>query len=296
MPITVKYTNFDISKLNITIPVENMAIPEITKYQLMSIPDYDASGMPTIQGPWINLDNYGVPSKTDKFGKPRLNQGGQQLSDRERGKIKIPLNMNIDESKKLHEFLSSIDKKLEENRDIIFGDKKSSMYKYQPMVRQPAEDPDAPIDAPEKPDYFVLKFDFDNKTNQVKTKVYLNNDGERSEVEIKSLDDVLKHLRYKCEFRPIFTFSKLFATRSAGDDGKRKYGIGLKLKMVEIKPMISTKTETETFFIDTDDEEIERKNLIDESKNNEVKEKSQDFKEDLQVKTNGNKRKGKNSI
>ena len=38
MPITVKYTNFDISKLNITIPVENMAIPEITKYQLMSIP------------------------------------------------------------------------------------------------------------------------------------------------------------------------------------------------------------------------------------------------------------------
>jgi hypothetical protein len=87
----------------------------------MSIPDYDASGMPTIQGPWINIDNYGVPSKTDKFGKPRLNQGGQQLSDRERGKIKIPLNMNIDESKKLHEFLSSIDKKLEENRDIIFG-------------------------------------------------------------------------------------------------------------------------------------------------------------------------------
>jgi hypothetical protein len=34
-----------------------------------------------------------------------------------------------------------------------------------------------------------------------------------------------------CEFRPVFKICKLFAARSANQDGKRAYGIGLKLSL-----------------------------------------------------------------
>ena len=267
---TVKYSDFDLSKLSFSTPEENKTIPEITKYQLMSLPIYSVTkdgttetSMPTIQGPWMNLDNYGITGKTDKNGKPRLNNAGLPLSDRERGKVKIPFNLDDPNSQALYDLLTSIDKKCESEKEQLFGDKKkASAYRYQPIVRQPALNPDAPDDAQPRPDYFVIKFDFDNKTGCVKSQVYLNDDGERTEVDVKSLDDVTQHLRYKCEFRPIFTLCKLFASRSA-QDGKRSYGVGLKLKMVEVKPMQKTKEDTETFFIDTDDEgEVERKTLV----------------------------------
>ncbi len=292
---TVKYTDFDLSKLSFSTPTENERIPEITKYQLMSIPSYndgDKSDMPTIQGPWMTLDYYGIPSKTDKAGKPRLNNGGTPLSDRERGKVKVPFNLDNSDSKKLYEFLQSVDHKAESEKETIFGDKKkASVYKYQSIVRQPAEDPDAPEDAPEKPEYFVMKLDFD-KNNNLKTKVFVNDNGERTDVNVQSLDDVTKYLRYKCEFRPIFTLSKLFSARASSDDGKRKYGFGLKLKMVEVKPMVSNKEESETFFIDTDDEGEERKTLVKETTKKEVAFIDDDTKDDVTKKPTQRRGKG----
>ena len=262
---TVKYSEFDLSKLTFTTPEENKQIPEITKYQLMSIPSYtegDKSEMPTIQGPWMTLDFYGIPSKADKFGKPRLSQSGQVLSDRERGKLKIPFNLENPQSKQLYDLLVAVDKKVEAEKEQIFGDKKkAAAYRYQPIVRRSAEDPNAPEDALPKPDYFVIKVDFDAKNGSVKSKVFTNTAGERTEVPVATLDDVQKHVRYKCEFRPIFTLCKLFSSRAA-QDGKRSYGVGLKLKMVEVKPVVSTREESETFFIDTDNEGEERKELV----------------------------------
>ena len=293
---TVKYTDIDVSKLTFSVPEENKIKPEITKYQLMSIPDYDRSGMPTIQGPWMNLETYGIPSKFEKGGKPRLNNAGQPLSDRERGKFKIPFNMDIPSSKELYDFLVEVDKKCESEREQIFGDKKkASVYKYQSMVRQPADDPDAPEDAPQKPDYIVFKIDFDNSTGSVKTKVFVNDGGERTEMETKTLDEVQKYLRYKCEFRPIFTFSKLFAARAASDDGKRKYGIGLKLKMVEVKPVVSNKEESETFFIDTDDEGEERKTLVAQTSVTDTKKEMKEEVKEETTSTKGRRKGGKNT-
>lgn len=296
---TVKYTDFDLSKLTFTTPTENERIPDITKYQLMSIPSYsdgEKNEMPTIQGPWMTLDYYGIPSKTEKSGKVRVNQAGVPLSDSERGKLKIPFNMENAQSKALYDLLVSIDKKVESEKEQIFGDKKrASVYKYQPIVRQAAEDPDAPEDAPAKPDYFVLKFDFDNKTGHVKSKVFVNNNGEREEMNVATLDEVQKYVRYKCEYRPIFTLCKLFASKAA-KDGKRTYGVGLKLKMVEVKPVVSTREETETFFIDTDDEGEERKELV--TATTKKVEETRDVSEDEEVpakKTTTRGRKGKST-
>ena len=266
MPVE-SFKSFDVKNLVLTAPEENKLKPEITKYQLMSVPQYPKDGkseMAQIQGPWTNLSFYGITSKLDKNGKPRMNNAGQPLSDRERGKIKIPFDMENVDSKKLYELLSAIDKKAETEKEQIFGDKKkASIYKYQPIVRQAAENPDAPEDAVLPPDYFVIKFDLDWSTGNVNTKLFVNDNGERTEVNIVTVDDMSKYVRYKCEFRPIFSICKMFAARSADSEGKRKYGFGLKLKLIEVRPMKSMKDETETFFIDTDDEEeVERKELV----------------------------------
>ena len=267
MPVE-SFKTFDVKNLVLPTPEENKNKPEITKFQLMSVPQYPKDGkseMAQIQGPWTTLSYYGITSKLDKNGKPRLNNAGQPLSDRERGKIKIPFDLDNADAKKLYELLCSIDKKTETDKEQIFGDKKkAAVYKYQPIVRQAAENPDAPDDAPLPPDYFVIKFDLDYNTGNVNTKLFVNDDGERTEVGIATVDDMMKYIRYKCEFRPVFSICKLFAARSADSEGKRKYGFGLKLKLIEVRPMKSMKDETETFFIDTDNEEeaVERKELV----------------------------------
>jgi hypothetical protein len=293
---TISYTKFDINKLTFTTPVENKAIPKITEYQLMSMPMYedgDKPSMPTIQGPWMKLDNYGLPSKNDKNGKPRLNRAGFPLSDKERGSLKIPFNLEDPKSKALYDLLISIDQKLENDKEQLFGDKKkAAIYKYQSIVRNPVFNPDAPEDAPEKPDYFVLKLDFDIKTNMIKSEVFLNEDGERTDIKVTSLDDVQKYVRYMCEFRPVFKLAKLFSTKSA-QDGKRTYGVGLKLVKIEVKPMVSTKQETETGFVETDDEEeVERKNLV--TQVTKVEEKQEEDEEPSKKITRGRKP-GKNT-
>jgi len=270
---TISYKTFDINNLKLSTPEENKQKPDITKFQLMSMPRYLKDGqevMPQIQGPWMDLNMYGIPGKTGKGGQPILNQSGQPISDRERGKLKVPLSLDNPETKKFHELLTAIDKKCEDEKEKIWGDKKkANVYKYQHMVRQPPEDPDAPEDAPVKPDYITLKFDLDYNSGAIKTKVYLNNDGDRSEVATPTLDDVQKHVRYKCEFRPVFSLCKLFGAKSADADGKRKYGFGLKLKHIEVKPsQVSAQEEQENAFVDDedDDDNVQRRVLVKETK------------------------------
>ena len=263
---TVKYNDFKLENLTFSTPEENKKTPEITKYQLMSLPTYTIDGessMPSVQGPWTLLDFYGFPSKTDRDGKPRLNTAGQPLSEIERGKLKVPFNLDDPESKALYDLLVNVDKKCATEREQIFGDKKkANAYVYQPIVRRAVLDPDADENAPEKPDYFVLKLDFENGTKLLRTELWMNEDRKRSQIAVTSLDDLQKYLRYKCEFRPIFTFCKLFSSKGANSEGKRTYGIGLKLKMVEVKPMKATSEKKDVFFIDSDSEEDTRKELV----------------------------------
>jgi hypothetical protein len=62
------------------------------------------------------------------------------------------------------------------------------------------------------------------------------------------------------------TISKLYASRSAGGDGKRSYGLGLKLKMIEVKPVEGSSDDSEIGFIDSDvEEEKEIKQLVTET-------------------------------
>ena len=266
---TITYKSFKLENLKLTTPEENKQNPDMTKNMLLSLPRYLKDGkevLPQIQSPWLKLSNYGIPGKMDRNGKLLLNAAGNPLNDRELGRLKVPFNLDDDDSKKFYELMTALDQKVEDDREQIWGDKKkANIYKYVPLVRTPAENPDAPEDAPVKPDYFTAKFDFDYKDGKMKTAVYVNTDGDRTAVETPTLDDVKKYVRYKSECRLVFSLCKLYASKAADTDGKRKFGFGLKLKHIEVKPSeISAQDEQDNAFVDEDDEDevVERRSLV----------------------------------
>jgi len=266
---TISYKSFNLANLKLATPEENKQNPDMTKNMLLSLPRYLKDGkdvLPQIQGPWMNLSNYGIPGKHDRAGKLLVNAAGNPLNDRELGRLKIPFNLEDADSKKFYELMTALDQKVEDEREQIWGDKKkANVYKYVPLVRTPAENPDAPEDAPVKPDYITVKFDFDYKDGKMKTQVYVNTDGDRVLVETPTLDDAKKHIRYKCDFRPVFSLCKLYASKAADTDGKRKFGFGLKLKHIEVKPsQVSAQDEQDNAFVDEDDEDeaVERRTLV----------------------------------
>jgi len=266
---TISYKSFNLANLKLAAPEENKQNPDMTKNMLLSLPRYLKDGkdvLPQIQGPWMNLSTYGIPGKMDRAGKLLVNAAGNPLNDRELGRLKIPFNLEDEDSKKFYELMTALDQKVEDEREQIWGDKKkANVYKYVPLVRTPAENPDAPEDAPVKPDYITVKFDFDYKDGKMKTAVYVNTDGDRVLVDTPTLDDAKKHIRYKCDYRPVFSLCKLYASKAADTDGKRKFGFGLKLKHIEVKPsQVSAQDEQDNAFVDEDDEDevVERRALV----------------------------------
>jgi hypothetical protein len=196
MHTTIKYTKFNAGDLSFSTPEENKVIPNLVKYRqisLVSHSKYLINGLeivPRIQGPWMNLDTYGFPGEIDKYRNP--------LSELELRKLKVPLSLNNPEIKKFHELLSAIDKKCEDDKEKIWGDKaylyryepmickydkekiwgdKAYFYRYEPMI---CKSPEELEDEEQKPDYITLKFKpfyYPSSINFIKTKVYLNIDG-----------------------------------------------------------------------------------------------------------------------
>jgi len=241
MHTTIRYTNLSVADLSFSTPKERHSFLKYSKWGLESHPIYFINGhevAPQIQSPWMNLDTYGFPGEMDRNGKP--------LSELKLRKLKVPLSLNNPETKKFHELLSAIDKKCEDDQEKIWGDK-ANLYRYENMVcKSPAElwdsqSPEELEDEEQKPDYITLNFKpffWPSSPHFIKTKVYLNIDGVRSEVETPTLDDVKKYVRDKCEFRSIFSLH-LFGSRIAYySDFKRTYGLELSLAGIEVKPMI----------------------------------------------------------
>jgi hypothetical protein len=269
---TVSYKSFKLENLKLTTPIDNAQKPEMTKNMKLSLPQYlgkdGKSSMPQIQGPWMNLSTYGIPSKKDKNGNVIKNSAGIPLTDRERGRLKVPFDTSDPEQEKFYELMKSIDQKCIDESATLWGTKKKAdFYSYVPLVREAQRKPEDPEDAPTKPDYFTMKFDFDWQSGGLKTLVYENKDGDRSQVTAETVDDVQRYVRYKSDFRPVFSICKLYASKSP-KDGKYGFGFGLKLKHIEVKPsQTSAEEEQNNAFVEEDDEDeiVERRELVKET-------------------------------
>ena len=263
--ITKKYSQFVPSRIQFTDLEENSR----SKGQKISYVRYndEKKGEQTLllQSPHIELNTYGIPKKGDYYP-----------DEKQRAFLKCPLDLDGDETKTFYEKLVELDKLLDsdEMRGQIFGSvKKSKGYKYQPIVRQSAQqtidensDSDGEGEGDKsaqtktsypRPPYFKAKFNLDYETGNIKTKMYKSENGTRTKFNVTDLESVETLVTYRSKVRMVVMPNKLWALKTF--DGK-KYGLSFKIMHMEVEP-VQRSTLKEYFendaFIDSEDDEDE---------------------------------------
>lgn len=249
--LTTKYTEFEADRLSFTTLEEN----ERSKGQKIAYPRYNhpalGEGQPLfLQGPWMTMFNYGVPTLGEYYKE-----------DKDRAFVKVPLDMNDPEIVKMTEEFKKIDEVLgaEDYKKDNFG-KHAKKYTYQSIVRAPLSDEDEEVT---RPPYMKLKLDLTWPDSNVKTEVFsseLLDSGkrERKKLEIETVSEFANHMPYMCKFRPVFRPVKMWAHQSKMKDPG--YGIVFKLIKVEVEPSNKGSSAYQNYlqgdvFVDDDEDE-----------------------------------------
>lgn len=248
--LTTKYTEFEADRLSFTTLEEN----ERSKGQKIAYPRYNhpslGEGQPLfLQGPWMTMFNYGVPTLGEFYKE-----------DKDRAFAKVPLDMNDPEIVKMTEEFKKIDELLgaEDFKKENFG-KYAKKYTYQSIVRSPLSDEDEEVS---RPPYMKLKLDLTWPDSNVKTEVFsseLLDSGkrQRKRIEIETVTDFANNMPYMCKFRPVFRPVKMWAHQSKMKDPG--YGIVFKLIKVEVEPSNNANSVYQNYlqgdvFVDDEDD------------------------------------------
>jgi hypothetical protein len=198
---------------------------------------------------------------TETYGIPR--EGPFYTTAKSRAFYKIPFcherhmydgEMDYQHMEVFYNKLREIDKHCDTNefRMQMFGEKFASKYEYQPLVRHPEEDDTFQQTGEEiskyyRPPYTKVKLDLSYGTEKPTFKLYDLSSGEgRKEIELKSFEDILQHMRFLTKHRMVVHFSKLYAMKTASGAEKRKYGIILKACGVECTNKAQRKMKDDT--------------------------------------------------
>jgi hypothetical protein len=263
--ITVKYNKCNSKNLYFTDTIENQTLPG----QKLAFPRYKdpkkGDGRFVLQGPWMKLDNYGIPNKDSPYHK----------NDKDRSKIKIPLdarqdldNESSEDCKKRTEDLKAFKSTLEklDNRieselmtEVLGSGKSAKKYEYVRIVRkglrEVVKDSDSDEDSDEedqevqkeqvwKPDYMSSKIDLDWESGDITALLYKTNkegtddfekDGKRSKIKVTTLDEFQKYVHYMSKFQPIFLANKLWIAPKKPGEKKGRVGMTLKLIQVQVE-------------------------------------------------------------
>ena len=315
--LTTKYDQFEADRLSFTTLEEN----ERSKGQKIAYPRYNhpslGEGQPLfLQGPWMTMFNYGVPTLGEFYKE-----------DKDRAFVKVALDMNDAEVAKMVEEFTKIDEVLgaESFKKENFG-KYSKKYEYQPIVRTPPTDEDEEVS---RPPYMKLKLDLTWPDSNVKTEVFsseLLDSGkrQRKKLDVETVTDFASHMPYMCKFRPVFRPVKMWAHQSKMKDPG--YGIVFKLIKVEVEPSNNANSVYQNYlqgdvFVDDEEDDVPTKSASvapaqkvaaptvaqdedseDESEDSESSDSSDDESDDEPVvkkttskKSSGKKSKGKKS-
>jgi hypothetical protein len=248
---TTTYDLFEASRLSWTTLEDN----ERSKGQRIAYPRYNHPTLGEdkfliLQSPWMKMFTYGVPTLGEYYKE-----------DKDRAFLKVPIDVNDAEVKKMIDEFSKVDEHLssEDFKKENFG-KYAKKYTYQPIVRYPTNDEEE--DEPSKPPYMKIKLDLTWPEGNVKTEVWKSEVLEsgnraRSKVEIETVTEFATHVNYMCKFRSIFRPVKLWAHQSKMKDPS--YGIVFRLVKVEVEPSSSSNASVQNYlegdvFVDNDDE------------------------------------------
>lgn len=250
--LTTKFDKFEADRLSFT-PLEDN---ERSKGQKIAYPRYNhpelGENQPLcIQGPWITLDNYGVPQLGEYYKE-----------EKDRAFLKMPLDMANKEVVTMVEELSKIDKRYGSNefKTESFG-KNSKKYTFQPTVRYPPEDEESEV---VRPPYMKLKLDLtwpdsNVKTEVIKSEVLDSGKRAREKVPIETVGDFAAQVGYMCKFRPIFRPVKMWAHQIKSVSNPQ-YGVVYKLLKIEVEPNKSNTNLYQNYlqgdiFLDDEEEE-----------------------------------------
>jgi hypothetical protein len=257
---TTKFQDFNAKDLTFTKFEEN----ERSKAQNLAFPRYKETQRLMLQGPWIDMNAYGVPQLGEYY-----------KTDKDRAFIKIPLDLNNPEIKEFYDKLQTIDEMMnsKEFKAQQFGDK-AKKYKYAyPICRIPIEDEDNDDEKKKskypRPPYMKVKLDATWPETKILTQVYTSimKDGkrEREKQEVESVDDFANVVRYLSKIRPIIQPVKAWCEKK-GKMGKDflEYGLTFKLIKVEVEPHVGSGSNLFQYmnndaFIDSDEDNDEPK-------------------------------------
>ena len=183
---------------------------------------------------------------TETYGVPR--QGPYYPTDKTRAFYKLPFcheraefkdQLDYEQLEQFYNKMLELDKFFgsEERRLQLFGEKMAGKYEYQPLVRQPEvsdEQEDEERSKAYRPPYMKVKlplsYDGDIPSFRLVSKKL---SGEKAVVDLMDFSDVVKHMRFLTKHRMILEFQKLYAMKTSSGKEKRKYGLTVKLLMVE---------------------------------------------------------------
>ena len=206
----------------------------------------------------ITIVSGGIPDKHKEF----------YPTDDKREFIKLPIDDSTSAGKDMRKLFQAADEYLgsDDFRKQKFG-KKWEKYVYSPYIKTPQETDDDDEDqkkknkkgvAKQKYDYVRVKLSVIEKDGERinVTKVITNINGENEESKPKTIDEMKKAIPFLSKVTPIIMFSKMWATKTPDSTTKiYKYGGGLKLKTIKVKPGARANYDVDFRSDDEDDDE-----------------------------------------
>ena len=270
VPFKLDEVNKRINEINITQPTKN----EKVLNQMMTFPKLDDK-MLDIQSPVIKMTSGGFPQK----GNPLYDTFLQRANS-----ISIP----IQKGDELHVFLTNLQKKVEENDELVPEDMKGKI-EIQDFVREYENKKTNKIEYSMRIRLALDIIDMKSEKYVIKTTLWRKDGKTVTEIPVKTVEDVEKEIKYGSTLQFIFRINKLYiSTKNEGTkkDPKYKMGVTFKIMAVQIIGGASTANNVNygnyTFNNDDDVDEIEIENMsvIDTSKLDEVDEIDEDDETD----------------
>lgn len=204
--MTMRITDFDTAQLDfehVMIKKQQCILPRMTTGQLL----------PSLETPWIELTNYGIPKANDYF-----------RTDKDRMFIQLPIQTETE----LHNVLTNIDTLMqtEEMQNKLFQDNKG--YTYKTIIKQSKND--------NYPASMKVKL-MSDQDNNVCTEIY---EGSK-QLKVQTIDEACKAIPYKSEVKLLLKISKVWVLN-------KTYGITIKAHKIRFKQAIQEKPKHE--FLD----------------------------------------------
>ena len=215
MSKVVKVSDFDVEQFSFE------PFPEKFKRSTMQsimLPTYQNERCPMIQLPWVEISQYGVPTKNDFFKE-----------DTQRYFIKLPI-AETGKTEAVSKWFAQIDKKFGNPavRKKLLGDR--SKHSYQPLLRTPASEDGAT----EKVPYVKIKLSSLYPSNEINTGIVVQeSSGEIRSVDVTTIDEVCRYVPFRSSVKCYITPSKLWYHPSSNVDAS--YGIIFKCVKILVK-------------------------------------------------------------